>query len=166
MKYLLASVLMLASTLPLMADEASKAQKIEELLVLTKADKMIDQVFDQINNAVMTQMSSPAMPADMDPQRKQMALDVQKQLMDLLRRKLAWDKMKPQYVRIYSESFSEEEVSAMVSFYRTPAGKSMLEKLPMVMAKSMELVQPMMKDIMPEIQRIVEAAAEKNGIKP
>ncbi len=166
MKYLLASVLMLAATLPCLADDASKAQKIEEMLTLTKADKLIDQVFDQINNAVKAQLNSLPLSPDMDPQRRQMAMDVQKQLMDLLRRKLAWDKMKPLYVRIYSESFSEEEVSAIIAFYTTPAGKSMLEKLPLVMSKSMEMVQPMMKDIMPEVQRIIEAAAEKNGIKP
>lgn len=165
MKYLLTSVLLLAA-LPVLADDASKAQKIEELLVLTKADKMIDQVFDQMNNAVFAQLSSLPTPPDQDPQKKQMMLDVQKQMMELLRKKLAWDKMKPQYVRIYSESFSEDEVAAIIGFYKTPAGRSMLEKLPTVMAKSMELVQPMMKDIMPEIQRIVEAAAEKNGIKP
>jgi len=166
MKYLAASIWMLVSILPCAADEASKAQKIEELLTLTKADKLIDQVFDQVNGSLSAQLTSLHVPPDKEAPQKQMMADVQKGLMELLRRKMSWEKMKPQYVRIYSESFTEEEVTGMINFYRTPAGRSMLDKLPMVMAKSMELVQPLMKDLTPEIQRIVEAAAEKNGIKP
>jgi len=147
------------SLLPCAADEASKAAKIEELLVVMKADKLVDQIFDQMNTVLASQLGAAG-------DGKSIMADVQPELMAAIRRRMSWDKMKAQYVRIYSESFSEEEVGAMVTFYKTPAGKSMLEKLPIVMQKSMEIVQPIMKDLNPEIQKIVETALEKAKQKP
>jgi len=157
---------MLAGFLPCFADEVSKSKSIEELLTVMKADKLADQVFDQMFKMVGSQLARLPMPEGEEGKRKQVAADIQAQMIDLIRKKLAWDKMKPVYVKIYGEAFTEEEIVAIVGFYKTPAGRSMLEKLPLVMAKSMELVQPMMQDIGPEVQRIIEDAAKKNGIKP
>jgi len=159
MKFLAACFCLFATVLPCAADEDSKAAKIEELLVVMKADKLVDQIFDQMNSVLMGQLGGAG-------DGKSIMSEVQPQLMAAIRRRMSWDKMKPQYVRIYGESFTEEEVSAMVAFYKTPAGRSMLEKLPVVMQKSMEIVQPIMKDLTPEIQRIVETAAEKAKQKP
>jgi hypothetical protein len=73
-----------------------------------------------------------------------------------------WQKLKPEYVKLYAEVFTEEEIEGMVAFYKTPAGHAMIEKMPALLSKSMEIGQRQMAGIMPEIQKAVEDLKQKN----
>lgn len=44
-------------------------------------------------------------------------------------------------VPIYDKHFTEEDIKGMIAFYETPAGKKMVEKLPMIMQESMTVGQ-------------------------
>lgn len=46
-----------------------------------------------------------------------------------------------QVAGIYMESFTEEDIDAILAFYHTPVGERMLEKLPEITQKSMTLGQ-------------------------
>lgn len=165
MRSLAAVLLLCTATLPCAADEVSKAKSTEELLALMNADKMVDQMFEQMQTMIRSQLSSMPAPAGKETQAKAMAADIQTQMFDLIRKRMSWDRMKPEYMRMYAETFSEDEINGMVAFYRSPAGRATLEKLPLVMSKTMAIVQPMMKELTPEIQRITEKASEKYGLK-
>ena len=72
----------------------------------------------------------------------------------LVQGEFAWEKLEPMYLRIYKESFTEEEVAGMLSFYKTPAGQAVIYKMPALMQKSMLEVQKMMFGFAPQIQKI------------
>jgi len=42
-------------------------------------------------------------------------------------------------VPVYEKYFSHEDIKAFITFYETPAGKRLVEKLPMVMQESMQV---------------------------
>ncbi len=42
---------------------------------------------------------------------------------------------------IYAEVFTEEELDAMLAFYTSPAGQSMIKKMPQMMGHTMQLSQ-------------------------
>lgn len=42
-------------------------------------------------------------------------------------------------VPVYDKYFSHEDIKAFITFYETPAGKRLVEKLPMVMQESMQV---------------------------
>ncbi len=150
------SFLLIAPALP--ADEISKNAKIEELLQVTKADQMIDQMLQQIRVMQTEQLAKTSLP----PQKKAKAEELQNRISDILSKSLSWGKLKPQYVQLYRESFSEDELTAIVDFYKSPAGKSMLEKMPLLMSKAMIIGQQALADSQSEIDRIVgEVMGEK-----
>ena len=60
------------------------------------------------------------------------------------------------YVRIYTESFTEDEVSGMISFYRTPIGQAAIHKMPLLMQKTMMEVQKSMAGTAPQMQKAQE----------
>ncbi len=139
------------------ADEASKIAKIDEMLTLMHADQMIRQVMDQMQPMFAEQTRNMGLQED----ARQAAEEMQKKMMELMADKLSWDKLKPAYIKLYADTLSEEEVDGAVAYYRSPAGQSFLKKMPLLTQKSMVLVQGMMGDLIPEINRIQQEVKDK-----
>ena len=139
------------------ADEASKMAKIDEMLTLMHADQMIRQVMDQMQPMFAEQTRNMGLQEN----ARQAAEEMQKKMMELMATKLSWDKLKPAYIKLYAETLTEEEVDGAVAYYRSPAGQSFLKKMPLLTQKSMVMVQGMMGDLIPEINRISQEVQEK-----
>ena len=135
-----AGLLLLGSAAPAHADEASKAKKVEQMLQLTHVDQLMDQMMSQ-----------------MQP----MMEEIQKRMVDLMKSRMSWEKLKPIYVKLYNELLTEDEIDASIAFYGTPAGQSLIKKMPLLMQKSVSLMQELMGDIIPEFAKIGEEVAKK-----
>jgi len=149
MRTLLVSVLSFSAVIagsPARAQEITKEAKIERILTLTKAESMMDRMLGP-----MRAMSAQA-TAGMTSDEQAKAQATQEKILDLM--KTAWTKLRPQYVKLYSETFSDQEIDGLLAFYQSPTGQAMVEKTPELMAKFMVLM-------MPEIQRIVKEAQQK-----
>lgn len=134
----------------------SKEAKIDRILTLTNASSMIDQMFTQIRK-----MTEGITAPGSSPEQAAEAKQVQQKVQDVVHARLSWDKMRPQYIKIYSETFTDEELDGLLGFYDSPAGRAMIKKTPELIAKSMAIAQAQMVDILPEIQRIVAEGAKK-----
>lgn len=142
------------------ADDAKRA-KIEELLKVMKTESMTEQMFGQMKGMMASQMKNAT-----TPENQKAGEELSNKILAMVQERMSWTKMKPEYIRIYEETFSDEEVSGMLAFYQTPVGQAMLEKMPTVMAKSMEIGRRMMGDLMPEIQRMTSEMREKEQHRP
>ncbi|MDQ6707848.1 MAG: DUF2059 domain-containing protein [Acidobacteriota bacterium] len=134
------------------APESAKEVKIGRLLALTNAEAMVNRVFDQIKT-----MTSQ-MPPGATPEQRATTEILQAGIIDLVKARMSWDKMRPRYVQVYGETFSDEEIDGMLAFYQSSAGRAVLEKMPMLMPKMMALAQAQMGDILPDIQRLTKEA--------
>ena len=143
------------------ADEASKRARIEELLLLTNVEAVTNQVLDQIKNMSLESLKRAGMPGESEAAFKAN----QERIFALIKDQMSWEKMKPNYVQLYSDAFTEEEVEGIVAFYKTPTGQGMLKKMPMLMQNSMKLSQQRMAEIMPEIQRIIQETKQETKDK-
>jgi hypothetical protein len=74
---------------------------------------------------------------------------------------LEWNRIEAMYVRIYQETFTQTEIDGITAFYRTPAGESMLAKMPLVLQRSMAEVQQLMTSMLPRLQQMARQQAEK-----
>ncbi|MGD0201040.1 MAG: DUF2059 domain-containing protein [Bryobacteraceae bacterium] len=150
------TVILLAVAGAARADEASKKAKIEELFQLTNVDRMVGQILGQVRSMQTAQIERTTMTAE----GRARAREIQDRIQAVIARMLSWDKLKPEYVKLYAETFTEEEIDGMLAFYKSPAGRAMLEKMPVLMQKSMGLVQQMMKEIQPEMTKIMEEGSQ------
>jgi hypothetical protein len=149
---LFAGTIILWSPNSALADDASKNAKIEEMMELTHVDRMISQMLPQMQSMAKSQMAQ----ADLSPQQRQQAEELQTKMMALIADRLSWEKAKPAYIKIYADTFSETEIDGILTFYKSPAGQAMLEKMPQLMQKSMQVSQQLMGDLMPQIQQMTE----------
>jgi len=143
-------------------DESSKAAKIEQLMQLTHTESMVTQMTGQIRTMMMSQVEA----IGGTPESKATALELMNKLADQIAARMDWQKLKPDYIKLYADVFAEEEIDGMVAFYKTPAGHAMIEKMPTLLAKSTEIAQRQMAGLMPEIQKTVEDLKQKSKNAP
>ncbi|MGD0577866.1 MAG: DUF2059 domain-containing protein [Bryobacteraceae bacterium] len=154
---LVLGTLLLCSAAPILADEASKKAKIDEMLQLMHYDQTMKQMLEQMQSMQIEQLKKMDGPAE----ARALAEEIMQKVMALIADHWSYEKVKPICVQLYAEVFSEEEIDGIVSFYRSPAGKAMLEKMPQMMQRMMTMMQKLTGDLQPEIQKIAEEAKRK-----
>lgn len=139
------------------ADEVSKIAKIEELMQVAQLDRMMKTTLDRMKNMQSSQLAQMSGPAE-DKERQEA---VHHKIMALISDRMSFDKFKPLYVKIYAETFTEEEIDGMLDFYKSPAGKALVEKMPQMMSRVMPLLQQLMADMKPDMDKIMAEGQKK-----
>jgi uncharacterized protein len=139
--------------------DPAKLALIEDLLSLMKADQITGQILTQVEQAMKPQIEKiPAVD-----HRSERIADLQafeNQVFGVIRERLDYAKVKPEYVRLYDETFTAQELTGIVTFYRSPAGQAYLQKLPELTSKSVELASRIMGNSMQEVQAMTAAWSE------
>ena len=136
------------------ADEASKSIKAEELLQLTQGDQMV-KMMEPMMNGMAAQMGN-----DIPAEQRAKVAEMQGKMMALVA--VSFSKAKPALVKVYTDTYTEEEIDGILAFYKSPVGKAFLQKMPEVMQRSMPVMMKMMGDLQPEIKTIMEGMKEKS----
>ena len=127
----------------------TKDAKVEELLGLMKIEQMQKQMMDSMQQMITSQLrSQPGIDAAK-------AEEKQKRAFALISEKTSWQAMKPAYIKVYGDTYNDEEIDGILLFYRSPSGKAMVDKQPTLMTKMSSTMQQKMAEIAPEIQRIL-----------
>lgn len=147
------AVLALALILPLAAraDDASQHAKAQELVTILHSDRMVTQ----ISSTILKQVSDAAQQAagrNPSPENQTKVTDFNKKVTDLVNAQLSWDIMGPQIVNIYAKSFTEDELTAIVTFYKSPAGTAFLAKAPEINQQLQQLAQPKLATLQTQIR--------------
>lgn len=136
------------------AAEPASETSIRKLLELTQAHKLVDSMRTEASASFGKAFDLGRGDAQPDA-AQQAAIDRMKARMQgLLESNLDWETLEKSYVRIYRESFSEDEIQGMLAFYQTPAGKAVINKMPIVMQKTSAEMQDSFQSMIPAIQKI------------
>jgi len=131
-----------------LAVSSSHRQAAEELLSVSGMKDSMDKM---INNMLNMQVRrSPQMVPYKDVMLK------------FLRKYLSYDSIKGDFVNIYTEEFTEDELRQITAFYRTPVGKKTIQKMPALMKKGAQVGVSKVVAHMAELQSMIKAEAEKN----
>ncbi len=76
-----------------------------------------------------------------------------KELAALSKEFFAWDKLEPAFYSIYSEVLTTQELYEINKFYRTEAGRALIDKSPELGRKSMTKIQEVLGNSLPEFQK-------------
>ena len=118
--------------------------------------KMIPMQIQQMKQTMVGQSADAEKAKSID---KMMEKTVSK-VMDMLAGELSWEKTKADYVALYAETFSEDELKGLITFYRSPVGQTFTKKQPELSDRTMKLNQKRMMDVIPKIQAMVKEARE------
>lgn len=154
----LALVLTLEFTGQASAAPASRAS-LEALFQLMHADTMIDNVYDAMQKSTSQMFAQDASKRGESVARQQIEAKARADVMALVRSEYNWTVMEPDMIDAYQKSFTEEEVTAMINFYSTPAGQAAITKMPQLMQSVMASSQARLQALLPRIRAISEKAS-------
>ncbi|MDK2126973.1 DUF2059 domain-containing protein [Parachitinimonas caeni] len=156
----------LIALLPLSALAAPPSDKsVEKLLEVTQTKRLVDSISNQVNGMIkpmFTQMmDAQNLPPEKRKDAEQYMDSFAKKMAVIIKDELTWDKYKPIYVKIYKESLTQEDVDGLITFYQSPTGKVVIEKMPLLMQKSVAETQQRMGPMMQKIQKAAEESAQE-----
>jgi Uncharacterized protein conserved in bacteria len=128
-----------------------------ELLQTIQVDKILTQTFDSMKEM----QKQTIMKMAKDPESQAIAVEIQEKVIDLMKKEMSWEILKPEFERLYAETYSAEELDGLLKFYQSPLGKKFIEKQPEMQRKTMMMVQQMMMRIMPKIQALTMELEKK-----
>lgn len=145
-------------------------ESVERLLTLSRAEALIAQGQAQMEaamrQAMRTQLAQRGVEASLTAEQQLIVDDIAAQMSKLLGEELSWPRLKPEFVALYRETLSQQEVDGMAAFYETPIGQAMLDKMPQVMQRSVALTMSRMQGLMPRIEAIAAEGARKLKATP
>jgi uncharacterized protein len=153
MRHLLLIALLLA---PSLFAQTTKTAKIEEIFRLTKVDQMQKQMMAQMSAMIRQQTA-----ASLTPDQQKNASEMGQRMMEFITQKMSWDVMKPDFIKLYDDTYTEDEISGILLFYQSAPGQAMLAKSPVLMTNTMALVQKRMTEIRPELDDIIKKGPAK-----
>ena len=80
--------------------------------------------------------------------------DMRTQMLAILKDTLNWDKFEPMAVKAYRDNLTQADVDAMVKFYRSPAGRAVIEKVPKITQTMMAEMQDSLQQMVPKVQAL------------
>lgn len=73
-----------------------------------------------------------------------------KELRETLHEKMSWERMKPEYVRLYASLYTEDELGQLTAFYESPVGQKSIRIQPEFTAGLLGMAQRLMTQPAPQ----------------
>lgn len=149
--------------MPTFAQQASK-ESVKELLKVTKSEQLIDQSSQYVHQIMASSIEQTTQGQELNAKQKKAIENFNQDIaniVNIVKQDFTWAKLEPEMIKLYVEEFTQEEINGMLEFYRTPVGQSTINKLPIVMEKSMKIGQQQMGELAPKIMQASKKLAKE-----
>lgn len=155
--FIFLTIITLAFSFGVAAAENTHRAAVEKLLLLMNQDQIMEQMFPQVKQFVMQQFQQE----NISPEQTQAFEKYFDKIFDVMQEEMSWDKMRDDFIQIYTAVYTEDEVNELIAFYESPIGQKTIAKTPLLMQQSMAVSQKHTQNMMPKILKIAaEMAAE------
>jgi uncharacterized protein len=154
-------LLLLLPLFPAAAQQAQQQQLAEEILTLTHVAERTQTMFDNLKQMQIAQIEKLKLP----PEAHNLATVYREKLSEIMTHEMSWSKVKDDYVKVYADTFSVEELRGIAAFYKTPTGQALLTKTPKLLEQSMQVAQRHLQNIAPKIRELQKQMIEEAEAK-
>ncbi|HEU0013297.1 MAG TPA: DUF2059 domain-containing protein [Longimicrobium sp.] len=145
---LAAAALLLAAAAPaaaqpeLPADEVAAARDVLEAM---STRTMFPRVLDGL-------MSLQEADEELPPR-------VRKMIRDFMEEHFTWEKLEPEFIRMYVDIYTLDELRGLAAFYRTPLGRRVVETMPELSRRSQQVGMDAVNEFLPRLMEAVMGEA-------
>lgn len=118
-----------------------------------KLMKVMDM--DKVMNDSMSNM------VDIQIQQQPTLAPFKSVMMKFFKKHMSWESLEFEFIYIYSQAFTAQELRELTAFYETPTGKKTIEKMPQLMAQGAQIGAARVQENMPELQAMIKEEAER-----
>jgi uncharacterized protein len=156
MKNLLIAILILAAVPSFAGDKPPSETSIRELMALTDAKSLLDKMYQQLDGMMEQAMKQALGDHPINEEQQKLMAEMRAKVVELFRSQLGWDQLEPSYLTLYQQTLTQDEVNGMLKFYKSKAGKAVINKLPQLTQGVMQVVMEKMQGISPQLRAIQE----------
>jgi uncharacterized protein len=138
------------------ADTTSKARKVREMLVALHLEQMTNRIERAQEDRVEAISQQQLAGATLDADQKKAYDEFRAKVVELLRSSASWKALEPDFVKLYSDAYTEEEIDGILAFYGSPVGRAMLAKAPQLTEQSIAISQRRMTELAPKVQALMD----------
>jgi len=142
--------------LPVLSFAGDKENLAEEIMKLTNMQKMMDQTKVQIQQMQIRVMQQ----LEVSEKDKKEAAEFQNKINVMIFNELNWDNIKSEYIKLFVDVYTIDELKGLVQFYKSPAGQSLIKKQPIIMQKSMMISQSKIQKLIPKLKKMTDEFSE------
>lgn len=145
--------------------EAAPAQdaSIEKLLTLTHSKKLNAEAIADSDDIIETTLKPLLHGKGMTEEKKKIIDDFLNQYKAIVKDELSWEKTLPEYLRIYRETFTEEEIQSLIAFYESPTGQMFIRKTPQIIEKMSDFMREKLVSIMSRLNTALTETLKANA---
>lgn len=119
---------------------------------MTPHERAAAELIDLLQLEELTMVAVDIMAEAMAGQNP-MAREVMDVMAEFTKEFMSWEDLRPEYVRIYRDAYTEAELMELIAFYKTPVGRKTVEITPELVRQSAETRQKLLQQHLPELQR-------------
>jgi uncharacterized protein len=143
------------------ADNRPSEQSIQQLFQLMHTHQAMENATSQMDDNMRSSANEVAHGQLLNPEQQKIRDEAQAKAVSILKEALAWPSVEPLLVEAYRNTFTQEEVDAMLKFYSSPVGQSVGAKLPTASQQMLQLMQQRIHEIIPQIAAVRTDAAAR-----
>lgn len=151
----LATMIALIALQPALAENPKPSeQSVRQLFAAMHTGESIKAAFARTEDMLRASMNEPG-ARPLNPEQQKIREQMRARVVALMKQQFDWATIEPLMVESYRNTFTPQEVDALLRFYQTPIGRSVGAKLPATTQQMAQLMQQRIREIMPKIQEIV-----------
>jgi len=151
--YLVFTVLAIAY--PAFANDAPPSDaSIEELSALTHRQELYNAVKVRIDAMVSSSLKEASQGEVITPERQAILDQMHAKMLAAIDEYFSADAMQRLHVRVYQETYTQDEIDGLIAFYKTPAGQALVNKGPLLTQNMLDEIQAFMRPLTQRIKQI------------
>jgi hypothetical protein len=159
MRLVVAATIALLCSHPVAAQESHASEaSVRQVLEATHAENLLTSMDAQIEANLRAGIQRELAGQPLNEKQRAIMADMEDKLVALMHEELDWKRLEPQFIQLYRDTFTQHEIDGMLAFYRSPTGKAVVAKLPVVMEKMTGYTQGMVQDMVPRLLQLQKDA--------
>lgn len=131
-------------------------ESVKRLLVVTESRKLYDGMLGQLDRMGDEVAQRSFEGQALTDEQKDIVKKMQTRMARVVKQDMTWESLEAFYIRIYRDSFTQDEVNGMLAFYEAPTGQAVIKKLPVVMQEVMTEMQKRLVPLMHKMKQVQE----------
>ena len=96
-------------------------ESLNQLLVATRMERSVGVAQQSLEQAVRNSINQGLQGKALTPQGQKVVDKFNSEAGAIIRKEINWADLKGAYMKLYAETFTQEEVDGLLAFYRSPA---------------------------------------------
>jgi hypothetical protein len=135
-------------------DAPPSDDSLREMFTLAHTEETMNGMKPQLDAIITSSMKEVSQGKEITPERQAIMDRMREKLVAAYNETFSFDPLHLLLMRVYQATYTQDEVDGLIAFYKTPAGRALINKAPLMAQNLMGEMQSAMRPLMQRIGQI------------